>query len=106
MISPVSTITLWVFYMLYPGYGHEDFNAIKMLGMFLLAGGSFYYVHLEIIDLEREKEFLNTISTLQNSDLQLSETSRLNYSQSKSEIVRNSEAMDDEARNGTHNNGN
>ena len=54
MVSPLSTIIIWVFYMLYPGYGHEDYNSLSLFGMIMLAGGSFYFVQLEMIDLELE----------------------------------------------------
>lgn len=66
MVSPLSTIIIWVFYMLYPGYGHEDYNSLSLLGMIMLAGGSFYFVQLEMIDLE-----LEGVSNTE-SDIQLS----------------------------------
>lgn len=35
---------LWLFFMIYPGYGHEDFNVVKMFGMALLSFGTVYYI--------------------------------------------------------------
>jgi len=37
-------LLLWVFWMIWPGQGHEDFNFIKMLSMILLTIGIVYYM--------------------------------------------------------------
>lgn len=84
MITPLRTIILWLFHMMYQGDGHEDFNAIKMLGMLMLAGGSFFYVELEMHDIQQE--VLSTQSHETKSDLQMSEYSN-KESYSRSELV-------------------
>ena len=52
MLALLKTFILWIFFMLWPGYGHEDFNWIKMVGMFLLAFGTIWYISLDMKDLK------------------------------------------------------
>jgi drug/metabolite transporter (DMT)-like permease len=52
MVALIKTFLLWIFFMLWPGYGHEDFNWIKMIGMFLLAIGTVIFVKLETEELD------------------------------------------------------
>jgi hypothetical protein len=52
MIALIKTFLLWIFFMLWPGYGHEDFNWIKMIAMFLLAIGTIIFVKLETDELD------------------------------------------------------
>lgn len=42
--------------MLWPGKGHEDFNLVKMFGMILLIVGTFYYIKLDLEDIEKEQQ--------------------------------------------------
>jgi len=45
-------ILVWVFFMLYPFEGHEDFNSIKLIGMLMLCLGIYAYVELEMLDIQ------------------------------------------------------
>lgn len=47
MLALLKTFLMWIFFMLYPGHGHEDFNWIKMIGMLLLAIGTVWYIRLD-----------------------------------------------------------
>ena len=48
VVSLSKTFALWIFFMIYPGVGHEDFNVVKMLAMFILAFGICYYIYLDM----------------------------------------------------------
>ena len=52
MLALLKTFVLWIFFMIWPGYGHEDFNFIKMVGMGFLAVGTIYYINLDLLDIE------------------------------------------------------
>jgi len=52
MLALLKTFVLWIFFMIWPGYGHEDFNFIKMVGMAFLAVGTVYYINLDLKDIE------------------------------------------------------
>lgn len=54
MLALMKTFLMWIFFMSWPGEGHEDFNIFKMIGMFLLAAGTVWYIILDIKDLELE----------------------------------------------------
>lgn len=47
MLTLLKSFLMWIFFMIYPGFGHEDFNWIKMIGMFLLAIGTVWYIKLD-----------------------------------------------------------
>lgn len=48
MLALLKTILMWVFFMAYPGEGHEDWNWTKALGMLLLVIGTLWYIKLDI----------------------------------------------------------
>lgn len=48
MIVLLKTFLLWIFFMAWPGYGHEDWNFIKAAGMLMLSVGTIYYIKLDI----------------------------------------------------------
>ena len=48
----MKTFFMWIFFMIWDGEGHEDFNVIKMIGMFLLAIGTIWYIILDNKDME------------------------------------------------------
>jgi hypothetical protein len=52
MITLLPAILVWVFFMLYPFEGHEDFNSIKLIGMLMLCLGIYAYVELEMLDIQ------------------------------------------------------
>ena len=54
MLQLIKTVLVWVFFMLWPGEGHENFNIIKLLGMILLSFGTFWYIWLDLEDIEKE----------------------------------------------------
>ena len=52
MITLLPAILVWVFFMLYPFEGHEDFNSIKLIGMLMLCLGIYASVELEMLDIQ------------------------------------------------------
>lgn len=54
MLGLLKTFMLWIFFMCWPGAGHEDFNWIKMIAMFLIAIGTYFYITLDIDYIESE----------------------------------------------------
>ena len=60
MLALLKTFLMWIFFMLWKGEGHEDFNIIKMFGMLLLSIGTIYYIMLDIEEID--KEYLSTMS--------------------------------------------
>ena len=54
VLTMFKTFFLWIFFMLWPGKGHEDFNLVKMFGMVLLIIGTFIYIKLDLEDIEKD----------------------------------------------------
>ena len=48
MLSLMKNFVVWFFFMLFKGNGHEVLSSTKTIGMLLLAGGTIYYVHLDL----------------------------------------------------------
>ncbi len=70
MLALLKTFLMWIFFMLYPGHGHEDFNWIKMIGMLLLAIGTIWYIKLDFKDIEVMSA--ECLSTKNDSQIDLS----------------------------------
>lgn len=47
MLSLLKIFIMWIFFMIWKGVGHQDFNTITLLGMLLLAIGTFWYIYLD-----------------------------------------------------------
>lgn len=48
MNALLKTFVIWIFFMIYPGMGHEAWSWPKALGMLCLSIGIIYYVKLDI----------------------------------------------------------
>jgi len=45
--------TIWIFFMVYKGFGHSDFYVLDLIGMLLLAAGTLWYVYLDSKDYKQ-----------------------------------------------------
>ena len=46
---------LWIFFLIYPGHGHEDWSWLKFTGMVFLIAGTVFYIWLDMNHQDEEK---------------------------------------------------
>lgn len=71
LVQLLKNLLVWVFFMVYEGYGHEDFNWVKMMGMTMMTVGTCWYIHLDMTDLDNKSAW-DQLSLKHDSQLQLS----------------------------------
>jgi hypothetical protein len=71
-------LTTWLFFLCWPNIGHEEFNFFTLLGMALLAGGSYMYVQADLKSNEKRHTKLEvSIDILDEEEPQVSSAESL-----------------------------
>lgn len=47
MVSMYKTFTVWIFFMIWPNVGHEDFGWLKFIGISLINIGTYFFIVVE-----------------------------------------------------------
>lgn len=61
MVSMYKTFTVWIFFMIWPNVGHEDFGWLKFIGISLINIGTYFFIVVETETAETEEPLSDSL---------------------------------------------